>query len=68
MCGYILRGEARRGQGWLAAKPPVVPIVLLGEGDHQLFSRQKIVDFLGQRSPADLPWQESKVEIPDPSD
>jgi hypothetical protein len=44
------------------------PIVLMGEGNHQLFGRQEIVDFLGQRSPADLPWQESEVEIPDPSD
>ena len=24
--------------------------------------------FVGQMSPADLPWQESAVDIPDPSD
>ena len=44
------------------------PVVLMGEPSHQLFGRQDVVDFLGQMSPADLPWQESAVDIPDPSD
>ena len=44
------------------------PVVLMGEAEHQLFGRQDVVDFLGDMSPADLPWQESEVEIPDPSD
>jgi len=44
------------------------PVVLMGETSSQLFGRQDVVDFLGQMSPADLPWQESAVDIPDPSD
>jgi len=44
------------------------PVVLMGEANHQLFGRQDIVDFLGQMAPAELPWEESAVDIPDPSD
>lgn len=44
------------------------PVALMGETGHQLFGRQDIVDFLDQLSPAELPWQESAVDIPDPSD
>lgn len=44
------------------------PVVLMGEKNHRLFGRQDVVDFLNRYSPADLPWQESSVDIPDPSD
>ena len=44
------------------------PVVLMGEQQHQLFGRQDIVDVLGRMAPADLPWTESEVDIPDPSD
>ena len=44
------------------------PVVLMGEESHQLFGRQDLVDFLGRFSPSELPWQESAVDIPDPSD
>ena len=44
------------------------PVVLMGEENHQLFGRQDIIDFLNQYTPADLPWAESYVDIPDPAD
>lgn len=44
------------------------PVVLMGEDSHRLFGRQEIVDFLGQYAPAELPWEQSTVDIPDPSD
>ncbi|MFB6261824.1 MAG: hypothetical protein ABEK42_14440 [Thiohalorhabdaceae bacterium] len=44
------------------------PVVLMAEESHKLFGRQDIIDFLNQYAPADLPWTESAVDIPDPSD
>ena len=44
------------------------PVVLMGEEHHQLFGRQEVVEFLNQYNVAQLPWQESAVDIPDPAD
>ncbi|MEF8793125.1 hypothetical protein [Thiohalorhabdus sp.] len=44
------------------------PVVLMGEASHKLLGRQDLIDFLDQYTPTDLPWTESAVDIPDPSD
>ncbi|MFP4561496.1 MAG: hypothetical protein ACLFQ3_09240 [Thiohalorhabdus sp.] len=43
------------------------PVVLMGQDNHQLFGRQDIVDFLNQFEPGQLPWEETTIDIPDPS-
>jgi len=44
------------------------PVILIGEDSHRLFGRQDLVDFLNQYTPDQLPWAESAVDIPDPTD